>query len=497
MSGTAIFEKLGILDKADAFEEIGPADLSSHKPEPEVLELQDIAADRDTAAAAIYDGPLPQMPPVQTQAARDALLEGYRTVRQMTEKLVEPLTPEDQNLQSMDDASPAKWHRAHTTWFFETFLLQPHQPAYCVFDEHFNYLFNSYYEAVGERHPRPERGILSRPTADTVTQYRRYVDAAMEELIARIDDAQLSQIAPLLALGLAHEQQHQELILTDIKHAFWRNPVSLAYQPAQGFTRDMPPPLDFVSFAGGIVEIGHDGHGFAFDNEGPRHDVLLRPYALADRLVTQGEWLAFIDAGGYTDSRWWLASGWDWRRAQGIEAPLYWRRDGARWSVFTLHGRVALDADAPAVHMSYYEADAYARWRAAHDGLPCRLPTEAEWEHAAQAHEAEAVAQGHFVESGVLQPQAASPSSTQASRPRQLFGDAWEWTASAYLPYPGYRPWAGAVGEYNGKFMINQMVLRGGSCATPRDHIRASYRNFFPTDARWQFSGMRLARDLD
>jgi ergothioneine biosynthesis protein EgtB len=428
------------------------------------------------------------------QSSAPALRARYERVRAQTAALAAPLSEADAQVQSMPDASPTKWHLAHTTWFFETFVLERFEPGFAPHHPAFRVLFNSYYQGVGEQHPRPQRGLVTRPGLAEVLAYRHAVDERMAGVLSREpgDDA-----LALVELGLQHEQQHQELILTDLKHLFGCNPLDPVYRPAAALPQGSSSALGWCDFEGGRVSIGHGGHGFAFDNEGPRHDVLLRPYALADRLVTQGEWLAFIDAGGYTDSRWWLASGWDWRRAQGIEAPLYWRRDGARWSVFTLHGRVALDADAPAVHMSYYEADAYARWRAAHDGLPCRLPTEAEWEHAAQAHEAEAVAQGHFVESGVLQPQAASPSSTQASRPRQLFGDAWEWTASAYLPYPGYRPWAGAVGEYNGKFMINQMVLRGGSCATPRDHIRASYRNFFPTDARWQFSGMRLARDLD
>lgn len=486
MSSTAIFEKLGILDKADTFEEIGPADLSPQKPEPDILELQDIAAGPDTAAAAIYDGPLPQMQPVQNQAARDALLEGYRTVRQMTEKLVEPLTPEDQNLQSMDDASPAKWHRAHTTWFFETFLLQPHQPAYCVFDEHYNYLFNSYYEAVGERHPRPERGILSRPTADTVTQYRRYVDAAMEELIARIDDAALGQIAPLLALGLAHEQQHQELILTDIKHAFWRNPVSLAYQPAQGFTRDMPPPLDFVSFAGGIVEIGHDGHGFAFDNEGPRHRVLLNPYRIASRPISCGEYLLFMEDGGYSQPELWLSDGWATVQREGWQAPLYWTRDAKKggWQIFTLNGKRAIDPAEPVCHVSFFEAAAFATWAGK------RLPTEAEWEHAAQSGRCEF--RGGFLDRAHPHPH---PASAPPGR-LQMFGEVWEWTRSGYEPYPGFKPAGGAIGEYNGKFMCSQIVLRGGSCVTPPGHVRASYRNFFPPAARWQFSGIRLAEDV-
>jgi ergothioneine biosynthesis protein EgtB len=418
-----------------------------------------------------------------------ALRARYERVRAQTAALAAPLSEADAQVQSMPDASPTKWHLAHTTWFFETFVLERFEPGFVPHHPAFRVLFNSYYQGVGEQHPRPQRGLVTRPGLAEVMAYRRAVDERMAGVLSREPG---DEALALVELGLQHEQQHQELILTDLKHLLGCNPLDPVYREPLARPPSSASPRGWSEFAGGRITIGHHGAGFAFDNEGPRHDVLLRPYALADRLTTQGEWLAFIDAGGYTDPRWWLAAGWDWRRAQGIEAPLYWRRDGARWSVFTLHGRIPLNADAPAVHLSYYEADAYARWRAAHDGLPCRLPTEAEWEHAAQTDEAAAIAQGRFVESGVLQPQAA-PHDTGV---RQLFGDAWQWTASAYLPYHGYRPWAGAVGEYNGKFMVNQMVLRGGSCATPRDHIRASYRNFFPADARWQFSGVRLARDL-
>ena len=419
-----------------------------------------------------------------------ALRARYEQVRAQTAALAAPLSEADAQVQSMPDASPTKWHLAHTTWFFETFVLERVEPGFAPYHPAFRVLFNSYYQGVGEQHPRPQRGLITRPGLAEVMAYRRAVDERMAGLLAREPDG---EVLALVEIGLQHEQQHQELILTDLKHLFGCNPLDPVYHPALAALTGSASPLAWCEFGGGRVAVGHDGQGFAFDNEGPRHDVLLHPYALADRLVTQGEWLAFIDAGGYTDPRWWPAAGWDWHRAQGIDAPLYWRRDGTLWSVFALHGRMPLDADAPVVHVSYYEADAYARWRAAHDGLPCRLPTEAEWEHAAQRGERMAITHGRFVESGVLHPQAAPP---PQSGPRQLFGDAWEWTASAYLPYPGFRPWAGAVGEYNGKFMVNQMVLRGGSCATPRDHIRASYRNFFPTDARWQFSGVRLARDV-
>jgi ergothioneine biosynthesis protein EgtB len=441
-------------------------------------------AEAGNEGSAIYDaGP-------GVSPAREVLLQGYRTVRQLTERLAEPLTAEDQMLQSMDDASPTKWHRAHTTWFFETFLLQPHQPGYCVFDEHFNYLFNSYYEAIGERHPRPERGILSRPTAETVTQYRHYVDTAMTELIGRSGEAELAAIAPLLALGLAHEQQHQELILTDIKHALWRNPVSQAYQPPQPFTREPAPPLDFVGFAGGIVEIGHDGPGqkgggFAFDNEGPRHRVLLTPYRIATRPITCGEYLMFMADGGYSQPELWLSEGWATMRREGWQAPLYWSQDPRRedWQIFTLTGRRAIDPAEPVCHVSFYEAAAFATWAGK------RLPTEAEWEHAANSGRCEF--RGSFLDRAHPHPRA---SVTPAGR-LQMFGEVWEWTRSGYEPYPGFKPAAGAVGEYNGKFMVSQIVLRGGSCVTPPGHVRASYRNFFPPAARWQFSGIRLAED--
>jgi ergothioneine biosynthesis protein EgtB len=414
----------------------------------------------------------------------------FAAVRERTMALAAPLSEADAQVQSMADASPAKWHLAHTTWFFETFILErfeknfePHHPSFRV-------LFNSYYQGIGEQHPRPQRGLITRPSLDEVRAYRHAVD---ERISALLRAGVPAQAAPLIELGLQHEQQHQELMLTDVKHLLSCSPLNPVYRTQWPLARVASVAHAWLPFEGGTAQIGHDandGAGFAFDNESPRHAVLLRPYALANRLVTHGEWLAFMDDNGYSDARWWLAAGWDWRCVHAVESPAYWQRDGNAWTSFTLHGRVPIDPHTPIVHVSYFEADAYAHWRAAQDGVPCRLPTEAEWEHAAQS----VVVQGNFVESGALHPM---PISRANDGLMQLFGDVWEWTTSPYSPYPGFRAWEGAVGEYNGKFMVNQYILRGGSCATPRDHIRASYRNFFPTDARWQFSGVRLAHDPD
>jgi len=389
----------------------------------------------------------------------------YAHVRAHSLALAVPLSEADCQAQSMPDASPTKWHLAHVTWFFETFVLERFEAAFQPHHAAFRVLFNSYYQGVGEQHPRAQRGLITRPDLAAVRAYRAAVDARMAALLAGPPHGERDS---LVELGLQHEQQHQELLLTDLLNLLSCNPLAPAYRGPAPSAVTPTAPLAWLPLDGGRVDIGHAGSGFAFDNESPRHSHWLRPYALAHRLTTQGEWLEFMADGGYRDARWWLSAGWDWLRSQRIEAPLYWRRreDGA-WQRFTLAGLQALAPGEPVVHISLYEADAYARWRAARDGLPLRLPTEAEWEHAAST----------------------------SSEFLQLFDSAWQWTASSYLAYPGFRPWAGAVGEYNGKFMMNQMVLRGGSCATPAGHSRASYRNFFPSETRWQFSGLRLARD--
>jgi ergothioneine biosynthesis protein EgtB len=408
--------------------------------------------------------------------------ERYSTVRRMSEALCRALMPDDYGLQAMPDVSPSKWHLAHTTWFFETFVLRPFLPAYKVFDPHFEVLFNSYYNHVGVQFPRPQRGLLSRPTIDQVFRYRAEVDAAMAALLAGSDERHASEIEARTILGCHHEEQHQELFLTDIKYNFSTNPLQPAYDehlplasPGQGTA------LEWILRPEGVQEIGHDGSGFAFDNEQPRHRVLLPAHALASRLITNGEYLEFIRAGGYARPEYWLADGWRCAREHRWQAPLYWQQDDGLWWLFTLAGRRPLNEHEPVSHVSYYEADAYARWTGK------RLPTEAEWEAAA----AEQRVRGNLRETGYLHPVPA----IAGERPAQYFGDVWEWTSSAYAPYPGYRPPAGALGEYNGKFMVNQMVLRGGSCVTPMAHIRASYRNFFYPADRWQFSGIRLAQD--
>ncbi|MFO0757592.1 MAG: ergothioneine biosynthesis protein EgtB [Byssovorax sp.] len=398
--------------------------------------------------------------------------------RAFTESLCQPLAVEDYVLQSMPDASPTKWHLAHTTWFFETFVLAPLGEA--PFDPSYGYLFNSYYNAVGERHPRARRGMLSRPTVAEVYRYRAAVDARLR---ARFEAGTLPEAAlRVIELGLHHEQQHEELILTDIKHALAQSPLHPVYRAREGHEASTDPgSIRWCSNEGGLVSIGHRGEGFSFDNELPRHKVFVPPFALADRPVTAGEYIDFIDDGGYSRPELWLSDGWAEVQATGLRAPLYWaQRDGA-WHSFTLRGFGPIDPHEPVCHLSYYEADAFARW------VGARLPTEAEWEISAEG----APIEGNFVESGACHPRAASPGAGL----RQLFGDVWEWTQSSYAAYPGFAPAPGAIGEYNGKFMCNQLVLRGGSCASPRSHLRASYRNFFPAGARWQLSGVRLCRD--
>lgn len=419
------------------------------------------------------------LPNAGARNAGTALADAFRATRQATTDLCRSLQPEDMVVQTMPDVSPTKWHLAHTTWFFENFLLAPHLPGYRVFHERYGYLFNSYYYTVGSMYPRPQRGLLSRPAVREIMDYRAHVDAAMEALLTtRADDAEL---AALVTLGINHEQQHQELLLTDIKHVLSLNPLQPAYRELPAARGKTPDALQYFSRGEGLVEIGHAGAGFCFDNELPRHRALLYPHAVGSRLITNSEYREFIRAGGYTTPELWLSDGWTTVQAQSWSRPLYWSEDLAR--EFTLGGVRELDPHAPVCHVSYYEADAYARWAGA------RLPTEVEWETWAS----NAPVAGNFVERGMLHPLPLAQ--VAAAAPAQLFGDVWEWTSSPYVNYPGYRPPAGSIGEYNGKFMCNQWVLRGGSCATAQSHIRATYRNFFYPDARWQFSGIRLAKD--
>ena len=402
------------------------------------------------------------------------LLDRYQQVRQVSEKICQPLAIEDYTIQSMPDVSPPKWHLAHTTWFFETFLLLPYLPGYTVFHPQFGYLFNSYYEAVGARHPRHQRGLLSRPTVAEVYRYRAHVDRAMMELLCLV---QHPDLADLLILGLHHEQQHQELLLTDIKHILALNPLHPIYRD------DLQPPtftdstFQWLKYSGGLYSIGHQGDEFAFDNESPRHQTYLQDYKLGNRLVTNGEYLEFIQTGGYQEAKYWLAEGWATVQAHQWRFPLYWELIDNDWYVMTLGGLQRVDERKPVCHVSFYEADAYATWKGK------RLPTEAEWEIAT----IDLTQTGNFLDSDYLDPTPAN------NLHHQFFGDVWEWTQSAYLPYPGFQIADGAIGEYNGKFMCNQMVLRGGSCVTSANHIRPTYRNFFPPSTRWQFSGIRLA----
>ena len=402
----------------------------------------------------------------------------FCSVRQQTETLCEPLTPEDMMVQSCAEASPAKWHLAHTTWFFETFLLSEFKPDYKPFHPDFHWLFNSYYNAVSDQPVKKLRGSFSRPSLEEILDYRRHVNAAMERWI---ENGVSDEVARLVTLGLHHEQQHQELLAYDIKNAFWSNPLHPAYRKGGLTSAGAARPVEWIGHEGGLGEIGYGGDSFCFDNEQPRHKVYLKPFELGSRLATCGEYLDFMRGGGYERADLWLSDGWDMVKAQGWRAPLYWFEADGEWRVFTLCGAVDLREllATPVCHVSYYEADAFARW------MGKRLPTEAEWEIAAEGLPAE----GNLLESEILHPMAAKAGSGL----QQMFGDVWEWTASAYLGYPGYTAPPGALGEYNGKFMSNQMVLRGGSAVTPASHIRSSYRNFFQPASRWQFSGVRLA----
>ncbi len=436
-------------------------------------------------------GGIGQRPAVPVGGAPESLAARYGAVRGQTEALCEPLEVEDYVVSSMPDASPTKWHLAHTSWFFETFVLAPHDPSYRPRDPRYAYLFNSYYVQAGERHCRAKRGLVTRPTVEEVFAYRAHVNEAMARLIDRIGADAAHPAAALVELGLQHEQQHQELLLTDIKHVFWMNPLRPAYRPAyrpdaRARTPDPSgeaPALRWHEVPEGVHRIGHEGDGFAYDNEGPPHRVFLDTFRLASRLVTNGDYLAFVEDGGYRRPELWLSAGLATVQDRGWEAPYYWERTPDGWTEFTLAGSGPVDPAAPVCHVSYYEADAFARW-SGH-----RLPSEAEWEVAARP----APVDGRFVEARRWHSGPAH--GDVVAHPEQLYGDVWQWTRSAYVGYPGYRPAAGAIGEYNGKWMADQWVLRGASCATPRSHARLTYRNFFPSDARWQFTGVRLASD--
>ncbi len=445
---------------------------------------------------------VPHPSAAQAASTTTALAERYRSVRAQTEALAAPLSEADCQVQAMPEASPTKWHLAHVTWFFETFLLERFEAGYKPHHAAYRVLFNSYYNGVGEQHPRAQRGLVTRPARAEVHTWRRAVDERVQALLALPSTGDNAALMQLLELGLQHEQQHQELILTDLLYLLSCNPLSPVYRPRWPLAHVAPLAQSWVVMVADVAQLaeaGHAGAAFAFDNETPRHRCLLHPFELARRLTTHGEWLAFMADGGYSNPRWWLSAGWDWVKNQRVEAPLYWRRgvggnDSTAWHVFTLHGLVPVDPHTPITHISYFEADAFARWWSAqHPGqAAARLPTEFEWEMAAQRQTVQALAAGNFLESGALHPM---PVASPYDGPLQLLGDVWEWTASSYAPYPGFSAWDGPVGEYNAKFMVNQMVLRGGSCATPKSHIRTSYRNFFPADTRWQFNGLRLARD--
>ena len=427
-------------------------------------------------------------PPPSASAAidPDALIERFVSARRLSDSLASRLSPEDMVVQSMPDASPTKWHLAHSTWFFETFILERFEPEHAPFDDSFRVLFNSYYHRVGAQHPRPRRGILTRPSIDVVRRYRAAADERIIALIARSSESVLAELAPLLVIGINHEQQHQELMLTDAKHLLASSPLRPAYEARDHDHGCTPDAIRWTRFAGGLLEMGMDASPevFSYDNESPRHRVWIEPFEMGDRLVTNAEMVAFIEDGGYGRPEHWLDDGWAIVNAEGWLAPLYWRKEGGAWLEYTLAGERPVDPAEPVTHVSLYEANALARW------LGARLPTEAEWETACGSMRIE----GNFVDDALFHPLAA-PADPDAPL-RQAFGDCWEWTGSQYRPYPGFTAPEGPIGEYNAKFMSNKFVLRGGSCATPRSHIRATYRNFFPPESRWQFSGLRLAKDV-
>ncbi|PLS18676.1 ergothioneine biosynthesis protein EgtB [Bacillus sp. M6-12] len=414
---------------------------------------------------------------------KDSLVSRYKGVRLFTEQIVQPLVVEDFIIQANADSSPPKWHIAHTTWFFERFILKEYKKDYQELNPYFDYLFNSYYETIGPFHPRHKRGVLARPSVEEVFTYRKYVDENIVQLLENSSDNVIEEIKGLIEIGMQHEQQHQELLITDIKYNFSQNPLYPVYSPMKQSKNEQKPML-FIKFKGGLMEIGHSGEDFSFDNERPRHKIWLEPFTLANRPVTNLEYLLFMEDGGYKKPQFWLSDGWAAVKKFGWESPLYWRQENKQWTQFTLSGEKLLNLDEPVCHVSFYEANAYARWAGK------RLPTEAEWEVAAES----VVTQGNFAENQYYHPVSAALEEQEALF--KMFGDVWEWTSSAYAPYPGSKPLEGALGEYNAKFMCNQMVLRGGSCATPSSHIRTTYRNFFQPEKRWQFTGIRLAEDL-
>lgn len=418
---------------------------------------------------------------IQDRLSRETVLKQFRKVRNFTHYLVEPLETEDLVIQAMESASPAKWHLAHTSWFFETFVLGKFVPDFESLHPQYAYFFNSYYLQTGVPFKRAKRGTLSRPTVKEVFEYRAYVDEQMKQFIQQADEKTWKEAAFVVEIGNHHEQQHQELILTDMKFLLAQNPLLPEYRKLDRPESKTPDPLNWTSFKEGIVEIGHSGDEFTYDNEHPRHKTFVQNFDLADRLITNAEYLEFMEAGGYQNSPYWLDEGWVAVQKEEWNAPLYWFKREDEWWYFTLGGARKVDPYEPVTHVSYFEADAFARWKG------YRLPTEQEWEHACANRQVA----GNFVDDGVFHP---VPAENGSEGLKQMFGDVWEWTSSSYAPYPGYNPLPGALGEYNGKFMVNQYVLRGGSCATSRSHIRKTYRNFFHTDARWQFSGIRLAR---